>query len=534
MENADLGQVFTKRAVADYMVDLFTLPKPSRILDPCFGQGVFIESLFEKTCHTIVGVELDGRLYSRLKQECTGELARRCTVLSGDFLKFTDGNGFDGIIMNPPYIRQEKIDELNTYGINKVDIRKDDLYSGLPSNANMYMYFVVKGISLLKAGGEMIVIFPGTWQRSASGGGFLQMLHRQCSIVRTITVRGAAFETDALVDVVILKLVKDKDAVCMPPELVWIDGGNIVRVKDRAKGQGNPAATDSGEHFNGEICMGAVMDSGPGTNSEAGTDSNIFAAAPGTVSFSEVASIRRGLTTGNNAMFVNPQNHGYDGPTSALTPLISSPKSIHGYTTEGYKKDYLLLVDEEQSHIPEIAAYLDRWRKKIIREQKPKTLYERIHSGDTHWYRQSQIRADGLLFGYIVRNDMKFIDVRCEAVVRDNFYIIKPLIDKDLLFALLNNYYTYYQLECRGKHYGAGILKLQKYDLESLYLIDPSRVRENDKVMLMDYVNLLQSTGDVGYVELITQVLGSYGPVDGSTIREVYENAKRKRLEVNV
>ncbi len=538
MENADLGQVFTKRAVADYMVELFTLPAASRILDPCFGQGVFIESLYEKTSHTIVGVELDERLYGRLEQRCTGELAHRCTVFRGDFLKFQDEERFDGILMNPPYIRQEKIDELSIYGINKVDIRKDALYSNLPSNANMYMYFVIKGISLLRPGGEMVVIFPGTWQRSASGEGFLQALRQQCNIVRTITVLGPAFETDALVDVVILKLVKDKKAACMPPERLRIgadDGGTRGASKDDESECG---ALTPGRVKRGEIKRGALTPdeikrsgiSGAGANLAGG----VFSAAPGMMPFSQAAAVRRGLTTGNNAMFVNPQKHGYNGSRTVLTPLISSPKSIRGYTTDGCKTDDLLLIDEKRRQIPEVAAYLKYWREKIIGEKKPKTLYERIISGDERWYRQSEIRAEGLLFGYIVRNEMKFIDALSPYIVRDNFYIIRPLIDPDLLFALLNNYYTYYQLECRGKHYGAGVLKLQKYDLESLYLIDAARITAQDKEMLINYVNLLRDTADVSYVDRITQVLGSYGPVDAENVKEMYENAKRKRLEVNV
>ena len=63
---------------------------------------------------------------------------------------------------------------------------------------------------------------------------------------------------------------------------------------------------------------------------------------------------------------------------------------------------------------------------------------------------------------------MKFVMNETSAFARDNFYVIKPKVDKWVLFALLNNYYTYYQLELSGKRYGAGLLKLQRYDIEEL------------------------------------------------------------------
>lgn len=58
----------------------------------------------------------------------------------------------------------------------------------------------------------------------------------------------------------------------------------------------------------------------------------------------------------------------------------------------------------------------------------------------------------GIVFSYFVRNDMKFIMNNLGYLVRDNFYIIKAQIDEYLMFALLNNYYTYYQLEKKERN----------------------------------------------------------------------------------
>lgn len=49
-------------------------------------------------------------------------------LINGDFLKYSDSNAYDGIVMNPPYIRQEKIDELESYGITKERLRSNPFF----------------------------------------------------------------------------------------------------------------------------------------------------------------------------------------------------------------------------------------------------------------------------------------------------------------------------------------------------------------------------------------------------------------------
>lgn len=41
----ELGQIFTNKYIANFMVSLFDLKKGAKILDPCFGTGVFLGAL---------------------------------------------------------------------------------------------------------------------------------------------------------------------------------------------------------------------------------------------------------------------------------------------------------------------------------------------------------------------------------------------------------------------------------------------------------------------------------------------------------
>ena len=128
---------------------------------------------------------------------------------------------------------------------------------------------------------------------------------------------------------------------------------------------------------------------------------------------------------------------------------------------------------------------------------------------------------------------MKFVMNETSAFARDNFYVIKPKVDKWVLFALLNNYCTYYQLELSGKRYGAGLLKLQRYDIEELTFPEYGLISREDKKEMEILSRKLLDTGDSTYVGEITKLVSKHSSVDYDEITERYFAVKASRLEVN-
>ena len=117
ISDMDLGQVFTNRNIARFMASLFTLDANATMLDPCFGTGVFLEALDSLGFKNVTGYEIDSTLYDEVLSKF-----KKCKLYNEDFLS-SQLNHFDGIIMNPPYIRQEKIDGLSPLGVTKNKLR---------------------------------------------------------------------------------------------------------------------------------------------------------------------------------------------------------------------------------------------------------------------------------------------------------------------------------------------------------------------------------------------------------------------------
>lgn len=487
----DLGQVFTDRVVANYMVSLFSHVSKGRILEPCFGSGAFLRACKEAGYKNVYGCEIDERLYKEVVDDFPDY-----QLFQTDFLDYNPEDVFDGIIMNPPYVRQEKIDDLESLGISKEKLRKNGIYKGLPSTANLYMYFIIKAIDLLKDNGELVVIFPSSWMNARSGQSFNNLLIERTRVEREIHICGEVFEKDALVDVVILKLIKDSTPSKIKeiePEYLELTEGTL---RER-EGIGH--------------CEEFVL--------------NL------SVPFSKYSSVRRGLTTGWNTMFINPK--GVDSkPEECITKIISSPKAVHGYSTSLAETDDLLMIPQGQMLTDGLQEYITHFAEILSNEKKPKTLYEKFQIS-SEWYTLNEIDSNGILFSYFVRNDMKFIMNTSNVLARDNFYIIYPEIDRYLMFALLNNFFTYYQLETIGKKYGAGLLKLQRYDIEKLQFVDVDSISEEDKEKLTSLAKKLVQFSEEKCIYDITAILSKYTDKKMDEILVAYQSIKKKRLEAS-
>lgn len=73
----------------------------------------------------------------------------------GDFV------GFDVVIGNPPYIRQEEISPIKPY--------LQANYRTYVGTADLYVYFVEKGVELLRANGQFAYILPNKWMQAGYG-----------------------------------------------------------------------------------------------------------------------------------------------------------------------------------------------------------------------------------------------------------------------------------------------------------------------------------------------------------------------------
>jgi hypothetical protein len=91
---------------------------------------------------------------------------------------FTDG-GFDIVLANPPYVRQELIKELKPH-LKEV---YPDVYMG---TADLYCYFYARALQLLRSSGMLVFISSNKWFRANYGARLREHIAKSCAI-RSIT-----------------------------------------------------------------------------------------------------------------------------------------------------------------------------------------------------------------------------------------------------------------------------------------------------------------------------------------------------------
>lgn len=222
-----LGQFFTSKSAADLVAMMPQLLDRGtmRVLDPGAGVGSLTAALVERAIREapslsleLVAVELDVCVVPQLQEtltDCVKEGARHgmtidTQLLQMDFLLdgvealFGDtplSNGFDFVIMNPPYAKLP------------ANSRERKAMSKLGWECpNTYAAFMAMGMELLKPGGQMTAIVPRSFANGSYFERFRQRLVGASAIrrVHTFESRSAVFaEMGVLQENVIITTERD-------------------------------------------------------------------------------------------------------------------------------------------------------------------------------------------------------------------------------------------------------------------------------------------------------------------------------------
>ncbi len=145
--HSKIGFAETPIEIANLMVDLSNASLNASVLDTGCGKGVFLQALKNKGYNNVYGVEINKELYSY----CAEKFGQHFKIMLADFLNFPFDQQFDLIIGNPPYVHFNKLPP--SIASNVKTITKT-------SQGDIYYAFIIKAISLLKDGGELIYIVP--------------------------------------------------------------------------------------------------------------------------------------------------------------------------------------------------------------------------------------------------------------------------------------------------------------------------------------------------------------------------------------
>jgi hypothetical protein len=197
LDSGGRGAVYTRPEVVSFMLDIAGYSTALaltrwRVLEPAAGDGAFAAEVVVRLIRSylahggdirnaetvlagcLVAVEVFEESASRLRgrlatvamteglpQESAARLASKW-VVAGDFLLLEIPAGFDLVVGNPPYVRQESIPDrlLSAYRLR---------FSTIYNRADLYVLFFEKGLELLNTNGRLIYICSDRWMKCAYG-----------------------------------------------------------------------------------------------------------------------------------------------------------------------------------------------------------------------------------------------------------------------------------------------------------------------------------------------------------------------------
>lgn len=461
------GQVFTPRAVADWMVEWACANQPRRILEPAFGEGVFIDALESRAALearaarlTVDAFDIDPAMLSSLEDRPRESIELRCR--RADFLEISLDRRYDAVVANPPYVRHHE------HKLGEDVFRRFDVICGrrLSRLTNIYGLFLLRIWRALADGGRAAVITPAEWLNADFGKALKAHLLEENAIDGIVQfAHGSKVFSDAMTTAAITLLRRGRAA------------DEVVRF----------ATVDSADDLSGDLLASAQMlaplelDASRkwtplfAASREAKAQGSLFGEGDGpSVPLGEVARCVRGIATGANRFFTLRESERERRRLDRrdFTPCITKAQQAAGdvlsaddmarLITEDHR---VLLLKPRDTVDAALQRYLDEGEKQGISRR-----YLPAHR--PVWYRPEARPPAPIWVSVFARGRFRFVRNLAGALNLTAYHAIYPMHSSpsavDELFAFLASDAAQAALADHRRIYAEGLLKVEPRDVEAM------------------------------------------------------------------
>ncbi len=446
-KNENLGQVFTSPILAKFMISLLeeNIHPKSKILDPCIGPNTFFKALPKdvSNCY-LIGIEIDKNLINDEIQKFYNDSKR--TLIQGSFFDLDSTEKFDLIIQNPPYVRQE----LLANGVNSKSNIKNDLlsrFSTVPSQSNLYIYFLLKSILHLNDNGVMVAVIYDSWLYSSFGiflkESFLKLGH----LTSIYHFKKSAFD-NAEVGATVIKFVKTKNSRKSTSYYSLNDLNDLKTYN---------GLTDKAHNLRPKELLTYSFNNSSVINFK----SKLFKTLNSIVS----KPIQRGTSAIVNNHFIFSEKK-----YPELKPIVKNVSRIKTYNVTK-ENAFILALNGSISDVTK--EYLDTVKNKILNTPSDKyKAVKRDIAQNKNWYTIKIKSSGNFIFNYYLRNNIDFIYNPNKHLSSDNFYSVNIENSELAYLAILNSSLTRLNILNNSRSQGNGLRKIQLYEFKEIKVVD--------------------------------------------------------------
>ena len=388
-----------------------------------------------------------------------------------DFADVMLNGGFDVVIANPPYVRQEEI------GPNKAALVKQ--YAGtVTARSDLYCYFYARGLQLLADGGTHVFVCSNSWLDVGYGAKLQEHLLNNARVQAiyesAVERQFATADINTIISVIRKNGTADDDLTRFVSlradfETALSDAGRRREiVKTRA---GLRAAGMSGRRFVGDKWGGKYLRA-----------PDIYHAildqyGDKLVRLGDVAAVRRGITTGANDFFyLTPERIAEFGiEPEYRRPVMTTPqesRSIAVDPTSLPKQLFMCHADKADLAGTGALAYI-KWGE----EQG----YQHIKSlaSKLLWWDIGSPMPANIAMNTLINTTARTYFCREELLFDQTCYTVQSSVSLPNLCAAMNSTLAQLMVNLSGRaNFGGGLLRVATYELANLQIANPQLLPE--------------------------------------------------------
>jgi SAM-dependent methyltransferase len=456
----------------------------TRVLDPACGAGVFLARAAAAGVSPagLCGIELDPAAAEAAVVAVRGSSVRRADLFSlaaGEI----DERGFDAVVGNPPYVRQERLSPAQKRRVER-RLAQDwpDLTAAdrgrLVGRADLAAAVIARALRLCRPGGRVALVVSSALLDAGYGDALWRLVQRHGRVAAIVDAPSERWFRDAAVNAIILVLersVGDAGAGGSADESVLIARLRVPtdQAAARLAGLDDLAAV-------AELRRAPAGDPSSwagAVRAPAAWFDLAAAAGDRLVPLDRLAEVRRGVTSGANQLFYVSRARAaeLDLEPALLAPLLRSPREPGGETIAVDPAALAMLALVLPRGASELARFpsADRYIARHVDLAARPTLRAR----PSWWALSARPARLFLTKAYAARFVQRLAP--SPVVADQRLYSLHPRdgVDIELLAAVLNSTFTALALESLGRaSLGEGALEWTVTDAARLPVLDPRLV----------------------------------------------------------
>jgi len=217
----ELGAIYTPEGHARILTTWAIRSGTDIVLDMGIGPGIFVYQSYKrlirlgakksKAVNQIYGSEIDKTVFNNFSEEASKQ---GLTFKNLQNVNFFDSSypELDAIVGNPPYVRRRGMLKENLEAIRTKTLKNNSslVDADLSNLSDLYVYFLLYALPLLKPGGRLATIIADSWLNTRYGISLKKYLLKEFDINQIVSLDRSVFE-DVQVKAVLVLASKKKE-----------------------------------------------------------------------------------------------------------------------------------------------------------------------------------------------------------------------------------------------------------------------------------------------------------------------------------